>query len=413
MDQVLEKKKTPARNMISKAAMEIKREAQQTKKDAEKKAETEAKITKAIEDKAKKQDVEKMKVENEVKKAEEEKVRAAEEESRTKEKMNEETIGTTPISGTTAKQTNEVKADSKNSLALNTEKIDSEDPKGYAFKSERKENSAEKVMDPTNEGTIFLKKEYSFSLFGLGSPYLKRTLTPESGVMIYYGELKENMPSGFGVLLEESDSDFENSIYVIRYIGNFKKGKFEGFGRLYADATNYYSNMLSNESFNDMRKFGITYLKYEGYFKSNKFDGEGNFFIIEENASSEVLAPMLKSYMEENADILKEIVNEWSSENSPLIFSSLPPLKSIIQDTGIFEKDELNGHAKTYYHGGLIYEGGYKDGEFRGKGKLYFENGNLRYDGELKGGKFHGKGTFYKEDMSVVYIGEWSNGDVK
>ena len=47
-----------------------------------------------------------------------------------------------------------------------------------------------------------------------------------------------------------------------------------------------------------------------------------------------------------------------------------------------------------------------------GKGTIYFEDSKqIRYKGGWKKGQYDGKGTLYDENGEVQYKGKWDNGD--
>ena len=59
--------------------------------------------------------------------------------------------------------------------------------------------------------------------------------------------------------------------------------------------------------------------------------------------------------------------------------------------------------------GRLLYEGGYLNGKYNGKGKQYsFLNGLLEYEGDFLNGKWNGKGKKYIKGK-LDYEGEYEN----
>jgi hypothetical protein len=80
----------------------------------------------------------------------------------------------------------------------------------------------------------------------------------------------------------------------------------------------------------------------------------------------------------------------------------------------IYEIKNGKGYVKLYsYFGELLYEGGYLNGEYNGKGKKYF-NSYLIYEGEFLNGKKQGWGIDYsyfgKKFEGEIIDGKWKKG---
>ena len=73
---------------------------------------------------------------------------------------------------------------------------------------------------------------------------------------------------------------------------------------------------------------------------------------------------------------------------------------------GDYDKNKINGKGKLFYKGKVKYQGEWKNGEFSGKGVLYFDNSSIKlYQGTFKKGVFNGKGTTYNN--------HWTNNKVQ
>ena len=75
----------------------------------------------------------------------------------------------------------------------------------------------------------------------------------------------------------------------------------------------------------------------------------------------------------------------------------------------IYELKDGKGYVRDYYHGFLIFEGEYLNGEKNGKGKEFDIIGNLIFDGEYLNGKRNGKGKEY-EHFYLVFDGNYKYG---
>ena len=77
--------------------------------------------------------------------------------------------------------------------------------------------------------------------------------------------------------------------------------------------------------------------------------------------------------------------------------------------------EKYNGILRTYFDNidfNLKREIHIKEGKIFGKGKEYYKNNKLKYIGEFKNGEFNGKGTLYYEYSGFInYIGDFINGE--
>jgi hypothetical protein len=266
---------------------------------------------------------------------------------------------------------------------------------GYTFKSERKKFSQAKIDKWLQQEPYYLEVNSKL----LKASYFKRTL--DSSSLIYYGDLKDNMPDGAGMLLEVRNS----GIAVTVYVGGFKAGRFDDYGVS-------FSSMPTAETDLDNKELVITYAEQEGYFKNNKLHGKGNIywfnpFILFSEESFPGLGNKNLAAMD------KKLAAERGDREYLILPSELSAFGALLQANGTYKKGELDGEGKLYANGTLLYDGSFKGGRYDGKGKLYFDKKKLQYEGEFKKGKYNGQGTLYREDGSVVYKGEWKNGELK
>lgn len=229
----------------------------------------------------------------------------------------------------------------------------------------------------------------------LGSDQYKITESYEG--YLYYGELKDNRPSGYGILLaytENSDYllSYKERPYALRYVGEFSGGQFDGFGLLFTESEtgrNFLSDLrpynIETKENLDLYFAWANYVEYFGEFSDGYKDGKGNSFVLAD------------FYIGLYGKALEEIDIEHPS------FSI---------DVGRYKNDELNGSNKQYVGGYLLYDGECKEGKYDGYGILYHYGTNIpQYEGDFKNGMRHGTGTSYTETGEVVYEGKWKNDD--
>lgn len=218
-------------------------------------------------------------------------------------------------------------------------------------------------------------------------------LSTKNGDFYYRGEVKNNYPDGIGMLTKQSTSVYQGENIV--YIGEFKEGRFHGYGMLFSDAASeeaesllyFFPDGTESEKFDEYYRAFVNYVTYEGNFKNGKRDGEGNSF----NYS---------------------LYYSWFLLNNvPDSFD--PEAQNYVVTVGEYKDDKENGTAKEYIQGHLYYDGTMKDGEWTGEGTQYsLKSGIPIYSGEWKSGKYHGEGTLYDESGNEIYHGEWKNGDL-
>lgn len=217
----------------------------------------------------------------------------------------------------------------------------------------------------------------------------------------YIGELKDNEPEGYGMVLRWDSLKSGvtgNTEVALIYLGEFHKGQYDGYGLLFdgsaidkgglgpTDAIlQYVTSDPHSELFDQWYQSGVNYVQYDGTFKDGKKDGEGNSYFIS--------LLNLSTY----------------SEDPQAAFDEGP---SYSVNIGDYKDGELDGDVLQYAGGYLYYDGEMKDGERSGSGKEYYLGStNLLYDGEFKDGDYHGNGTMYAEDGSIIYEGKWKYGD--
>ncbi len=250
------------------------------------------------------------------------------------------------------------------------------------------EKALAECLETVDETEIYLDYEK-----GIGKNFYKRT--EKLGDYVYFGELKDNKPNGYGALFKRSDINYGammlgDEIYFNRYyIGNFKNGKIDGFGLLFDVIESSIDELSSRGIEFDSNEFYNLYLDwgnpvgYFGMFSNGEIDGLGNYFHV------------------------------FSLENLEKDYN-LNELNYPIVETGEFSGEYLNGKGRFYWGGYLQYDGELKNGTMHGYGKrYYFLSEVLEYEGEFKNDKRHGYGISYSKDGEVLYDGNWENDDYK
>lgn len=205
-----------------------------------------------------------------------------------------------------------------------------------------------------------------------------RTIVSQSSFMALYGTADVNLysdsrhgkylghgkekkgykrPKDFGVLIVDreypEDAEAQNIFRINNewlkshqtiYIGNFHKGLFSGYGKLYNKGLlEYEGYWKKGEKSSAGKEYKDGTLIYSGYFKRGKRDGIG-----EEYFKSDISDTLYLKYS-----------GEWS-------------------------KGKYDGFGKLYNEHILVYEGNWDKGLYNGKGILY-ENGQ-RIDGRWEDG---------------------------
>lgn len=160
---------------------------------------------------------------------------------------------------------------------------------------------------------------------------------------IYQGDMKNNRPDGYGVLLVESSVpygffDMDGVYYNLLYVGEFREGYFDGFGVKFHDPYESISYLYElcpfeegSDEFTQYYIMWYNYVQYFGNFIQGEKTGRGNYF-----EAAELQLPEL------GCDI------DYIMYNRVL--------------TGSFRDGQLNGYGHEYENGQLKYEGVFRDG---------------------------------------------------
>ena len=249
---------------------------------------------------------------------------------------------------------------------------------------------------------------------------VRYTATAGIGDFYYVGELKNNVPNGWGKIIrfvtayetEDFNSNAivadirevdlswgipegEQLIPILVYIGKFKDGYYDGYGWKYQ---NYFDDDFVSEDIiglgysrysNDIAEnilYSCNPLEYMGEFKKGVYHGEGVRFVYYTQIFS---SPLMQD----------EVGVEDLQKHLDITIAT-------------FKDGNLDGKGKNYFCGNLLYEGEYTDWIYHGKGVLYYlGTSQKQYEGQFRTGEYDGKGTLYNMDGTVKYSGKWDMGD--
>lgn len=277
----------------------------------------------------------------------------------------------------------------------------SDDNKEYIeFSKESQKFNDDFINSATKNLPVLLNEESKM----FKNSYLKRTINEQDFDYIYFGDLKDEMPDGDGVLFQIAYSDIGKLVIAPLYIGEFEKGMFDGYGIQFLLLGNVYDSPI-------LLKLGVTYKAYEGYFEEGELEGKGNLYYM-----SDILENVigLEEYAEKYQEDFETFENEFYNSDEIIFYSPTEPFKSSIKYSGDFQKSEFSGKGHLYdFESNLIYFGEFSNGKYNGKGTKFFRSGTEEYRGEFSNSLYHGKGILYNKDGSVKYDGQFRKGDVK
>lgn len=198
--------------------------------------------------------------------------------------------------------------------------------------------------------------------------------------MRYVGMFKNGMPNGYGRV------DYPNtkkSFKEYYYEGQFIDGLYDGEGLIY-----FLSNMRKGSMFS-----------YKGTFKKGKLDGKAQY----QNNSG--FGDPTITYDGEWKDGLRSGYGKYVGE---LINNKKTILSTNDSYEGEWQNDIPNGKGKYVFADKYTYLGDVKMAEVTGKGTITWPNGE-KYEGEVLNGNRHGQGKFFSSNGKIIYDGEWKN----
>lgn len=260
--------------------------------------------------------------------------------------------------------------------------------------TEMLEKLAEIEEDPNSAIAGAQPVKFVFKL--IGDSYY--ALTSEDTEYYFIGGMKDNRPSGFGILLRKVVLPSSGSSFILfKSIGNFKNGMLDGYGIDFCAYDYDISpaldvvkeiNGLTSEQYDRIVHYLVNHVIYEGEWKEGKRNGKGNEYEIAH----------VDGYFLLSGDV-------------PYASYLFGPVYPFYVTKGEWKNNSLTGNVVMYVGSHLDYTGEMKDYKKTGKGTLYYYSGTIKYEGELVDGKPNGQGTSYDESGNVVYSGQWKHGD--
>ena len=181
------------------------------------------------------------------------------------------------------------------------------------------------------------------------------SLTSSESEYMYVGGMKDNKPSGFGVLKIWSIDAGEP---LRMYCGNFSEGKYDGEGIKYGDYsadTIYWAVSALENRVSNIKEY-LENISYIGDFSNGEETGLG----------MRIISPDLYDYANTIITGTEEAVEEYERDRTELGIM-----------IGNFNKGVMGGSdCKVYSQGFLWYEGEMKDEYFNGEGTMYCHTSN-------------------------------------
>lgn len=168
------------------------------------------------------------------------------------------------------------------------------------------------------------------------------------------------------------------------YIGEFKKGVADGYGRLFMRTGEWYI----------------------GYFKNNKKEGEGEIHFVDGsfyigNFKNNCLEGEGKYFFKGGCHFSGNFKNNHFCGKGKMAWNDGRMFD------GIWDNNNLSGRGTHLWSNGNIYEGNYKQNIKQGKGAYYW-NESKYFEGDFLNNKINGKGYFNLENH--VLKGGWKFG---
>lgn len=252
------------------------------------------------------------------------------------------------------------------------------------------------------------------------SIYPKNVYQKQYETGLYIGEFSNNVREGHGVFYYKNGD---------KYVGRWEKDNIHGQGVMYFNSKyEVYKGSFRN---NEIDGFGTYYfaenLFYHGFFSHNKPDNIGTTYIRGEVRNDNLHTRMnFSALVNPTSDNINNVsVN--TSNNSTVVSKHTSNNNTQTTNVKEYKKETYsNGYYEGYFYNGkrnwqgtyhwtesktyLKYVGEWKDGNYHGKGVMYYKDGS-RYDGPWVNDKMHGQGIwFYPDGTSIIIV--YDNGNI-
>ena len=156
----------------------------------------------------------------------------------------------------------------------------------------------------------------------------------------------------------------------------------------------------------DLAGYTVSDLKGTSASVAQKFNSAGkvieNGYVVDGNKSGQ-----WSTY--DNEGRISSVVNyiEGMKSGEELNFNS----RGMLESKTSHRNNKLDGLAGTYKNGRPVQEVSYKDGQFDGPTKKYFNNGKIQQEINFKNGKQDGSFKYYDEEGNVTLEYMYKNGE--
>ncbi|KAH0793689.1 MORN repeat protein [Histomonas meleagridis] len=185
---------------------------------------------------------------------------------------------------------------------------------------------------------------------------------------------------------EDGKAVYEYQNTYFKYIGDWKNGKKEGFGKFQIGKDSYYEGEFKNGEITGVGdRFFANGNHYHGEFKEGEFNGHGKFI---------------------DAKTGEEYEGEW--KNNRRNGEGVLKMPNGTQYIGHFKNHARDGEGKCTFVDGTHYEGQWSHNKIEGFGKMLYPNGDT-YEGNFVDGKKQGQGKQTWASNGLSFEGEWTN----
>ena len=229
---------------------------------------------------------------------------------------------------------------------------------------------------------------------------------PETKEMIFDGIFKKGIPF-YGKFYCNEELVFEGFFKNYSgelvffcldqgYIGEFKNGKKNGFGKTFSEKNIIYKGSWKNDLYHGK---GVLFDKYddiiyEGCWKNGMKNGYGIFYEKEYGVCSKYAGDFCDDKKDGYGVIYYDSFGKWKKWYS-----------------GWWKNNKKNGDGLCFDDNKLYYEGQMKDNYESGFGKRFYQDGTLQYKGYFDENEYNGEGILYYIDGTICFEGTFKNGN--
>ncbi len=274
-----------------------------------------------------------------------------------------------------------------NSNTFNKARTDSLYAKETFYRTYQEKNQNE--LSNSNNNNCDQEKKYESKMSDFSKKLVSFLRSPQNTNYNQKDNKSKNEISDKEIFNEISDNEYTQMLQNQRltceiYIGEFKRGVAEGYGRLFSQTGDWYI----------------------GYFKNNRKDGEGEMHFSD---GSFYIGNFKNNVMEGEGKYFFKNGSHFSGNFKDGKFCGKGKMawKDGRKHSGFWENHMLSGQGTHMWANGNIFEGIYKLNAKSGKGVFYWDQTKY-YEGEFLNNKINGKGLF--NVGAYVLKGSWKFG---